>query len=169
MTEQRSRLGSIVKLACSIALLVSVLPANARATEDQDRDDATLVGTWRETVSFPGVPIEFVDLIAFHEDGTLTERLASPVDGPALSTSIGVWKSVGRRTFAAVLENFSDTDGDGLWDVRFRIRLTFRLVDRNTLTGTATSDTLSVDGTTQFGPSFPGITIQGTRMRVIRE
>src|SRR6185503_16552554 len=116
------------------------------ADDDQERDGATLVGTWRETITFSGVPLEFFDLIAFNADGTLTDRFASRVDGPALSESIGVWKKVGRGTYAVTLENFSDTDRDGLWDVRFRIRLTYHVVDRDHVTATGTSDTLSVDG-----------------------
>ena len=170
MTQQRRRLMTLIPVICSIAMLVAATPwAAFAADDDQERDDVTLIGTWRETIVFPGVPIDFVDLIAFNADGALNERFASRVDGPALSDSIGVWKKVGRGTFAATLENFSDTDGDGRWDVRFRIRLTYHVVDRDHVTATATSDTLSVDGTTQLGPSFPGAIIQGTRMRVIRE
>jgi hypothetical protein len=43
------------------------------------------------------------------------------------------------------------------------------VIDRDTMTATGTSDTLSVDGTTELAPSFPGATIQASRMRVVRE
>jgi hypothetical protein len=134
------------------------------------------VGTWRASITFPGAPIEFFDLIAFNEGGTVTDRFGSVFDGPALSVSIGVWKKVGNKTFAATdntfaatMENFHDTDGDGRFDVRHRVRLTLHLVDRNNFMGTSTVDTLSVDGTTQLGPSSPSVPIHGTRMRVIPE
>jgi hypothetical protein len=166
MSEQRSRLLCMLGAFWMIVLLCSALPGAVLAADDKDRDEATLVGTWRESVIFPGVPIEFSDLISFHEDGTLTERFGT---GPALSAGIGVWKKVGRGTFAVTFENFEDTDHDGTFDVRYRIRVTYHVVDRNTLTATGTSDTLSVDGTTQLAPSFPGATIQATRMHVIRE
>ncbi len=121
------------------------------------------------SITVPGVPIEFFDLIAFNEDGTLTDRFGSRVAGPGLTVSIGVWEKVGRDTFAATLENFEDTDGNGRFDVRHRVRQTIYLVDRDTYAATATVDTLSVDGTTQLRPSSPGTMIQGTRMRVIPE
>ncbi len=165
MSQLRSRLMPLVQVMCSLALLVHVLPDSALAADDRDRDEAVLVGTWRESIIFPGVPIEFFELVAFHEDGTLTERFGS---GPALSAGIGVWKKVGRGTFAVTLENLEDTNHDGTFDVRYRIRATYH-VERDTVTGTATSDTLSLDGMTQLGPSFPGITVRGTRMRVTRE
>jgi hypothetical protein len=113
-----------------------------------------------------GVPIEFSNLTAFHEDGTVTERLGT---GPALSTGIGVWKRVGRGVYAVTFENFEDRDHDGTFDVRYRIRVTYHVVDRNTLTATGTSDTFSVDGTTELAPPFPGATIRATRMFVVRE
>ena len=169
MTQQRSRLMPLVRIICSIALILTVVPCAAAAADDKNRDEATVVGTWREHITFAGVPLDFFDLIAFNEDGTLTARFGSLFDGPALSEAIGVWKKVGRGTFAATLENFSDTNGDGRFDVRFRIRLTYHVVDRDTLTATGASDTLTVDGETQLGPSFPGITIDATRMHVMRE
>lgn len=169
MTQHRRRLRSVLPVVCALAIVVAPAPGAAVAQADRDPDDVTLVGAWRESITFQGVPLEFFDLIVFNEDGTVTDRFGSLVDGPALTVSIGVWKKVGRGTFAVTMENFSDTDGNGLFDVRFRIRLTYQVVDRNTITATGTIDTLSVDGRTQLGPSFPGVTVQGTRMRVIRE
>ena len=164
MTQERRRLRSVISIVCSIALFAGGLSGVVFAADD--RDDATLVGTWRQTVIFPGVPIEFSDLTAFHEDGTLTERFGT---GPGLSAGIGVWKKIGRGTFAVTFENFEDTNHDGTFDVRFRIRATYHVIDRDTLTATGTSDTLSVDGTTELAPPFPGATIQATRMRVMPE
>jgi hypothetical protein len=155
-----------MRAACSIALVVTGLSGAALAADDRDGGDATLVGTWREIVVFPGVPFEFPDLIAFHADGTVTERFGS---GPGLSAGLGVWKQIGRGTFAVTFENFEDTNHDGTFDVRYRIRLTYHVIDRNTLTATATNDFYSVDGTTQIAASFPGTTVQATRMRVLRE
>ena len=152
---------AMVALVVSVGL--SVAPHAALAADDRDGNDVTLVGTWRETLIFPGLPNEFSDLIAFHADGTVTERFVS---GPG-STAMGVWKKVGRGTFAVTFENFEDRDGDGNFDMRFRVRLTYHVIDRNTLTATATVDHLSVDGTPES--SFSGITIQATRMRVMRE
>ena len=165
MTQQRRRLMPVMRVVCAIALLAPLLPGPALAGDDNDRDEA-LVGTWRESIIFPGVPIEFFNLIAFHEDGTVTERFGS---GPGLSAGIGVWKKIGRGTFAVTFDNFEDRDHDGTFDVRFRIRATYRVVDRNTLAATGTSDTFSVDGTTELAPSFPGATIRATRMHVVRE
>jgi hypothetical protein len=166
MTQERRRLKSVIWIVSSIALFVAGLAGVAFAADDRDRDDATLVGTWRQTVIFPGVPGEFSDLTAFHEDGTLTERFGT---GPGLSAGIGVWRKVGRGTFAVTFENFEDTNRDGTFDVRFRIRSTYHVIDRDTLTATGTSDTLSVDGTTELAPSFPGATVRATRMRVMPE
>jgi len=163
MTQERRRLRSVIWVVCSIALFVAGLAGVAFAADD--RDDATLVGTWRESIIFAGVPIEFFDLIAFNEDGTLTDVFA---EGPGLSAAIGVWKKVGRGTFAATLENFADNNGDGRFDVRNRIRLTYHVVDRDTVTATVTGDTVTIDGTTQVGGPFSA-TVRGTRMRVMPE
>ena len=167
MTQERHHLIFVLRVF-SIALLVVGLHGAAFAADDRDRDDATLVGTWRQNITFPGVPIEFFDLIVFSEDGTVTERFGSLFDGPSLSISIGVWKKVGHNTFAVTMENFADTDRNGLFDVRFRIRSTFYVIDRDTVTATSMGEPLSVDGTTQLGPSFSS-TAQGTRMHVIPE
>ena len=149
-------------VALVVSLGLAVTPHAARATDDRDGNDVTLVGTWRETITFPGVPIDFSSLIAFHADGTVTERFAS---GPAETLSIGVWKKVRPRTFAVTMENFEDRDRDGGFDIKYRIRATYHVIDRDTLTGTATLDNLSVDGSTEVAPSFPGTTIRATRMR----
>src|SRR4051812_14433663 len=101
MTQQRSRLTTVMQIVCAIALLVPLLPGSALAGDDNNDDDAALVGTWRERVVFPGVPIEFPELIAFHADGTVTERFGF---GTGLSAGIGVWKRVGRGIYAVTLE-----------------------------------------------------------------
>jgi hypothetical protein len=165
MSQQRRRRLFTIGAFCTIGLLCAALSGATLSADDRDHD-ATLVGTWRESIVFPGVPIEFFDLIAFHEDGTVTERFGS---GPAVSASLGVWKRVGPGTFAVTIENFEDIDRDGTFDVKYRIRLTYQVVDRNTLVATGTSDTFSVDGTTLLAPSFPGATIRARRMRVIPE
>ena len=167
MSRQQKRFPSLIA-ACSVVMICGALAPAVHAADDQDRNDATLVGAWRASIIFPGVPIEFFALFAFNEGGTVTERFGSAVAGPALTGSIGVWKKVGRNTFAATMENFEDTDGDGLFDLRHRVRLTWHLVDRDNLMGTSTVDLLSIDGT-PLGPSFPGATIQAARMRVMPE
>lgn len=167
MTRNRRHLMSVMRVACSIAVFAATLPGVAFAGDDRDQDDVSLVGTWRESITFPGVPIEFFDLIAFNADGTVIERFGSVVDGPSITVSIGVWKKVGRGTFAVTMENFSDNNRDGNFDVRFRLRATYHVIDRDHVSATVTGDTLSVDGTTEFG-SFSA-TIEGTRMRVIPE
>jgi hypothetical protein len=82
----------------------------------------------------------------------------------------GVWKKIsGRGNFAATLEGFDDMDFDGVFDRRFRVRLTIQLLDHDSFTATATIDNLTLDGATPLGPPFPGFTVQGTRMQVIPE
>ena len=71
--------------------------------------------------------------------------------------------------FAATFENFFDGDSDGRYDGRFRIRLTLHMLDADTFVGTATIDTLTLDGTTAPPPPFLGITVRATRMKVVRE
>lgn len=168
MSTQQKRFLSLIA-ACSVVIVCGALAPAVHAADDPDRDDATLAGTWRATITFPGAPIQFFDLMAFNEGGTVTDRFASVFDGPALTVSVGVWKKVGYRTFAATIENFQDTNRDGRFDVRHRVRLTLHLVDRDTFTGTSTVDTLSLDGTTQLGPSSPSAPIDATRMQVIPE
>jgi hypothetical protein len=157
----------MIRIFWLIALLCGALPGAVLAGDVQDHDDATLVGTWRLSIVFPGFPNEFFSLMVVNTGGTLTDQFA---DGPRSSTSSGVWKKIrGRSKFAATLEGFVDTDADGIFDLRFQVRETIQLLDEDRFTGTATNENLTVDGTTLLAPPFPGITIQGTRMNVVRE
>ena len=73
-----------------------------------------------------------------------------------------MWKRIpGRGNFAATFEGFDDTDSNGFFDQRFRIRFTIQLLDRERFTATATADTLTLDGTTLLAPPVPGITYSG--------
>jgi hypothetical protein len=84
--------------------------------------------------------------------------------------SSGVWDKIpGRGNFAATFEGFLDSDSDGSFDLRTRVRLTIQLLDDDTLTMTGTAEFLSLDGTTLLLGPFSGIPVEGTRMRVIRE
>lgn len=149
-----------------IVLLCSALPGAALAADDQD--DVSLVGAWRTSVVFPGTTFEFFSYSVFNEEGTMTDRVSAL--GPGTSVGSGVWKKIrGRGNFAATLEGFDDSDSDGVFDHRFRVRLTYQLLDRERFTATATLDNLTLDGTTLLGPPLPGFTVQGTRMHVIRE
>ena len=68
--------------------------------------------------------------------------------------SSGVWKKIrGRGNFAATVEGFGDNDSDGFFDLRFRVRLTIQLLDRERFTATCTGDALTLDGTTLLAPA----------------
>jgi hypothetical protein len=167
MSKERSRFLSVVSVFWMIVLLCSALSGAAFAGGVNDDDDARLVGTWRTTVRFPGVPIDFSTLMVVNPGGTMTDRFA---DGPRTSLSSGVWKKLhGRGRFAATYEGFEDTDSDGSFDQRFLVRMTIQLLDDDTLTATGTLDTLTLDGTTMLSGSLSGILVKATRMRVIRE
>jgi hypothetical protein len=167
ISKQRSRFLSMMWVVWLIALLSGVLPGTVLAGDDQDHDDATLVGTWRTRIVFPGPPNEFFSLEVFNKGGTMTDRFSS---GPGLSVSSGVWKKIpGRGNFAATLEAFTDTNSDGFFDRRVRIRLTIHLLDHESFTATATTQALTLDGSTPLFPPVPGVTVQGTRMHVIPE
>ena len=169
MSEQRSRFLSMMLVVWLIALLCGALPGTVLAGDDQDHDDAALVGTWRNRIVVPGVPNEFFSLSVFNAGGTMTDRFGGGL-WTGNSVGSGVWKRIpGRGNFAATFEGFDDTDSDGFFDRRFRIRVTIHLLDRERFTATATIENLTLDGTTLLGPPVPGVTVQGTRMRVIRE
>ena len=171
MSKQRRRFLSMMWVVWLVALLCAALPGTLLAGGGQDRDDdAILVGTWRTSIIFPGVPFEFFSFQVFNEGGTMTDRFGGGPSGPGASVGSGVWRKIpGRGNFAATFEGFDDTDRDGAFDRRFRIRATIHLLDRERFTATNTIENLTLDGTTLLGPPFPGITVQGTRMHVIRE
>jgi hypothetical protein len=150
-----------------IVLLCGALPGATLKGDAKDHNYASLVGTWRARTCFPGFGCDFFSLKTYSADGIMTEQF---VDGPRVSLAIGVWKRIGGRSnFAATNEGLFDTDSDGVFDTRFRVRETIHLLDDDTFTITATSDSLTLDGATVTAPPFPGITIQGTRMKVMRE
>jgi hypothetical protein len=166
MSKQRSRFLSLMGVVWLIALLCGALPGTVLAGDDQDHEDATLVGTWRNRVVFVGVPNEFFSITVFNEGGTMTDRFSL---GPGVSVGQGVWKKIpGRGNFAATFEVFDDSNSDGFFDRRFRIPLTIHLLDRDRFTATFKGDEVSLDGTTLLAPQAGG-TIQGTRMQVIPE
>jgi len=150
-----------------IVLLCGALPGAALAADDHDDDAARLVGTWRTTVRFPGIPIDFFTLMVINPGGTMTDRFA---DGARTSLSCGVWKKLrGRGRFAVTFDGFEDTDSDGSFDRRFMVRVTIQLVDDDTWTATGTLDSLTLDGTTLLAAPLSGTLVKATRMRVIRE
>jgi hypothetical protein len=171
MSGERGRFLSLIRVVWLIGLLCGALSGTVLFGQDQDHDDdATLVGTWRTSIVFPGVPFEFFSLQVFNEGGTMTDRFGGGLSGPGTSVGSGVWKKIpGRGNFAATFEGFDDSDSDGAFDRRFRIRATIHLLDRQRFTATNTIENLTLDGTTPLGPPFPGIAVQGKRMRVIRE
>ena len=62
MSQQRRRFLSMVGVVSLIALVCGALPGAVLAGDDQDHDDATLVGTWRNSIFFAGAPGEFFSL-----------------------------------------------------------------------------------------------------------
>jgi hypothetical protein len=165
MMEQWSLKHGVLDRVLSIALLLCLAtPAVLLAGNDDEGEPVELVGTWRVTI----LPTQLFSLMVFDRGGTMTERVAN---GPStVSVSSGVWKPLpGRGRFAAMFELFIDSDSDGFFDQRSRVRLTIQLLDDDRLTATATADFLTLDGTGQLAGPFPGIGLEGTRMRVIRE
>lgn len=170
MSKQRSRFLSMMRVVWLIALVCGALPGAVLAADDQDRDDAALVGTWRTNIIFAGVPFEFFSLDVFNEGGTMTSTFGGGPSGPGTSLASGVWKKIaGHGNFATTFEGFDDSDSDGSFDRRYLVRLTIHLLDRQKFTATGTIENLTLDGAIPLGPPFPGITVQATRMRVIRE
>ena len=116
MSKQRIRFLTMMWVVWLIALLYGALPGTVLAGDDQDHDDATLVGTWRNRIVFTGFG-EFFSISVFNQGGTMTDRFAS---GPGLSVGSGVWKKIsGRGNFAATFEGFDDTNSDGFFDCGF--------------------------------------------------
>ncbi|MCH7720143.1 MAG: hypothetical protein IH988_04025 [Planctomycetes bacterium] len=124
---------------------------------------ATIVGTWRLAVSHEFG--DFFSLMVFDKRNTLTDN-ASLHAGTSLGS--GVWEKIdGHDTYAGMFEAWNDDDFDGTFDTRAQIRLTIQ-VDDDTLTGTATVDIFTLDGTVLLA-SIPGFIVEGTRMTVIPE
>jgi hypothetical protein len=171
MSEQRRRFLSLIRALWLIGLLCGALSGTVLFGEDQDHaDDPTLVGTWRTSIVIPGAPFEFFSFDVFNEGGTMTDRFGGGPSGPGTSVGSGVWKKIpGRGNFVATFEGFDDSDSDGVFDRRFRVRWTIHVLDRDRFTATNTIDNLTLDGTAFLAPPLSGIAVQGTRMRIIRE
>jgi hypothetical protein len=165
MFEKRNRkLFVIGRIFWSIVLCCVVTGAVVAANDD-DRMNPVLQGTWRITVN-PGTPNQFFSLMTFNQGGTVTEEASTSRH----TTSIGVWEKIhGHEDFAATFELFLDSDSDGSFDRRIRVRQTIHLLDDDTLTGTSTIDVLTLDGTTQLAGPFSGIALEGKRMKVLPE
>lgn len=153
---------AVVQILCTIALCFSL--SNAVVAHSQDEGMASLEGTWRVTV-LPGTPSQFFSLMQFNKSGAMTEEASSP----GHTTSIGTWKRIQGHDFGATFELFHDSDSDGLFDKRLRVRITIQMVDADTITGTSTVDVLTLDGTSQVAGPFPGLPLSGKRMSVIPE
>jgi len=166
MVEQRSR--KLLRLGSLLCVILMLCLATPGLTLPGDDDESDLVGTWRVTV-FPGPPDQrFFSLMMFNKGGTLTERIANLPAG--VTPSIGVWKRTSsHRLFAATMEGFLDTDSNGVFDQRYRVRLTIQLVNDDKLTASGTVDFLTLDGTTELAGPFPNNVFEGTRMKVMPE
>ncbi len=150
----------ILPVCVALAALVAVAAASPPSATSR----STIVGTWRLAVSSP-VAGDFFSLTVFDKRNTMTDN-ASLDAGTSLGS--GVWEKIGGHdTYAGMFEAWNDPDLDGTYDTRAQIRLTLQ-VDDDTLTGTATVDILTLDGTFLI-VSIPGFIVEGTRMTVIPE
>lgn len=175
-------------ICLGLAALVA-FPAAQADRDDDDRDNgAELVGTWRFTGN-DAVFGQFYDYLVFHEDNTMTEKVASTIE----SVGSGVWEEIGsdrdvdRRSrrnsnghsrrdsddddsdvasFRAMFETFRDNDADGTYDARTRVRITFRLTG-DTLTGTGTIELRTLEDNAPLAGPFEGSTFVATRMELI--
>lgn len=140
------------------------------AHADDDDDSDGLVGTWRFSGNDPAMG-PFFDYLVFHEGHTLTERVSLS----SFSMGSGVWEEIDSDSdsdsdsanFAATFESFADTDFDGSYDARARVRITFELED-DTLAGTGTIELRTLDNS-QTLVIFEGSTFSASRMTVIRQ
>ncbi len=175
MFQQRNRKLLVMGRVLWSIVLCCALTDAVFAQDDQDDDERVtpssqrtwpgLQGAWRVTIG-PGTPQQFFSLMEFNKGGTMTEVSSFPGN----TTSNGVWKKIrGQGNFAATFELFFDSDLDGINDGRFRVRLTIHLSDDDSISGTSTLDVLTLDGGTQLAGPFPGIPLEGRRMRVVRE
>lgn len=167
MFEQQNRKFLVMRgVLWSILLCCALTGTSAVFADDDDEvEQPSLQGTWRVTVN-PGAANQFFSLVEFDRGGTMTEQASTPAHTP----SIGVWKKIrGDGNFAATFELFLDSNSDGLFDKRIRVRQTIHLLDEDTITGTSTIDVLTIDGSTQVAGPFPGVTLEGKRMKVLRE
>ena len=155
-------------LPAAIGVLLAVLLAVPAvwSGSDDDSDDSRrddLVGTWRIDVNAPILP-PFSGLWIFHGNRTMTDQVSFPGN----SVGQGVWKKIGRHRYANTFEGFYDEDLDGVYDLRFRVRVTIK-IDGDRMRATGTLEYLTIDGTAHVAGPFSDIPIQGTRMKVIRE
>ena len=155
--------------AVCVGLVALVAFPVAQAHGDDDHDDEELVGTWRFT-AMDGIGGVFFDYLVFHEGNTLTERVSFPTE----SMGSGVWEEIDSDSdsdsanFAVTFETFNDSDFDGSYDARTRVRLTIQLED-DTITGTGTIEVRTLDNTALIAGPFTGSTFVATRMTVIPE
>lgn len=156
----------ILGLAAILHSFPPKVGAQTAVQADTEREEKqSLQGTWRATI-LSGTPNQFFSLMEFNKEGTLTE--VSSFQGN--TTSLGVWERIpGHGNFAATFELFFDNNLDGINDGRYRVRMTLHVLDDDTFTGTSTLDLLTLDGTTVVAGPFPGLPIEGKRMKVLRE
>ena len=165
-------------LTARVAAIVALVAAAAGGADADGRQKdrlAPLVGAWNLTVLNPFSPEPeplFPAVWVFHAGGTITERTANGIPtgppGTGITSGNGVWKRIGPRRYAGMIEGFIDSEVDGTFDLKYRVRVTVE-VRGHELEGTASLDffTLS-DGEPQPGPPVP-FPVQATRMWLIRE
>ncbi len=157
-TKKRLSLFAVVGSVVAVVAVASSSPPPAIAARDN------IVGTWRFVVS-PPQGEDFFTVTMFDKRNTMTDN-ATLHGGTSLGC--GVWERIaGHDTSAGMFEAWNDDDFDGTYDTRAQIRLTLQ-VDDDTLSGTATVDIFSLDGTILF-VTIPGFIVEGARMTVIPE
>jgi hypothetical protein len=146
--------------------LVNPLQLAARtAADDQDQNDASIVGLWNSQFLLGDGPDLFDHSFQqFHSDGT--EMMLSRGLPPALgNVCVGVWKQTGPRTYK-LKHTAWNWNLEGSFVGIFVMEVTLKLDRRGaSYTGTWSADNLTPSGEPIPGEHFEGI-VRGTRITV---
>jgi hypothetical protein len=109
---------ALAVLAVGVGLLLSVEREAGAHSQDRDRDERTLQGTWVVTVTQqscpngPAIAPPFKSLLTFDAGGTMTETTDNPMFFPAFrGPGHGVWNHTGRHAYSAESLAFITVNG----------------------------------------------------------
>lgn len=149
----------VVALAMTLALAIAPALSSGQnkadkqsVTAPQDQEGSDLVGVWESIgqsafadcqtgTPDPDSPKIRV-LYTFNQGGTMTEASTDPIDGPYRTSSQGIWKRTGERTFTTVYTHYSFSP-DRTFTVTVKLKTNITLSeDANSLSESGTFEVL---------------------------
>lgn len=153
---------SLMITSALIALGIAGMSSSARAEEGSGLS-APIEGTWILTIDRVSQGFSFSALQSFTAGGvTLATGTVDRIPPPPISSLYGSWRRTGHNSYSAVICFFAFNSA-GQAVAMIKTHETFQVLDKDSLTGSATALACDIHGDSCVDADLP-ITITGKRL-----